>query len=131
MVVPVLAEPTSSAAGSQTTATDPAAPAATQRAATADAPSSCTPALALDAMDLSSAVGCEFTTSIVTLVAGGGSELSATAGSLAVTIRLLGASALAPAALPGTRVAISGTVVASTDSSHVVVAVRTADIRVV
>jgi len=51
--------------------------------------------------------------------------------SLAVTIRLLGASALAPAALPGTRVAISGTVVASTDSSHVVVAVRTADIRVV
>ena len=127
---PVLADPTASAAESQTTVADQAAPAATQPATT-EAPASCAPALPLDAMDLSSAVGCDFAVTVVTVVAAGGGELSATTGSVAVTIRLVGGSALAPVALPGARVSISGTVLGSTDPSHVVVSVRAADVRLV
>jgi hypothetical protein len=82
-------------------------------------------------MDLSSAAGCDFAATVVTVDAVGGSELSARAGRLAVTIRLVGASAVAPVALPGARVSISGEVVGSTDPSHVVVTVRAADVRAV
>ena len=75
--------------------------------------------------------GCDFAVTVVTVAAAGGGELSATTGSLAVTIRLVGGSALAPVALPGARVSISGTVLGSTDPSHVVVSVRAADVRLV
>jgi RNA polymerase sigma factor (sigma-70 family) len=136
---PVTATPTTAAApvpAAPTESTDEAttqppaelAPPLTDPPPTTAAASPCPPAAALNAIDLSSAVGCDFTFSVVTVVAAQGGGVTAQLGRMSVTIRLLDA----PTAilLPGTRLGISGTVVSATDPSHVVVSVNAANVRV-
>ncbi len=82
-------------------------------------------------MDLSTSVGCDFAVTVVTVVAAGGSELTARVGRLAVTVRLVDAPASAPVVLPGARLGIAGRVVGTSDGGHVVVTVQAADVHVV
>jgi len=99
------------------------APAATQPMGDGAAP--CPPPAPLDVFNLSSASGCPFTATVVAVVSATGSQVSAHAGAMSVTIHLLdGPSAIA---VPGSRVSVSGTVTSVTDPLHVAVSGSIAD----